>query len=482
MKKRMILCLLAGLLVTSTVSCGGDTTETQPTVPSDQTETSAVETESTISLGIPEEDNEGRDFHILVPTEKAYEFATEATGEAVNDAVYNRTLATEEHFNIKFSYQTESGDWNVRDTYNNFISNAVIAGDSTYDLATGFIVCTLPIFTSGNFIDLSTLSALDLDNPWWMANQYENLNIKGKQFCCFGDANLSVYKDCAVVYFNKQVLENFGLEDPYALVRDNEWTMDKFLSMSEMAVMDLNGDGKIDPKVDAVGAYIQHVPLRAFSTATDVRMFTQDEDGNYTATGINDRMLKVHEWVQLFGKREDLYKEGGGVDHQAFAELLASDRALFYLSYLYVLEGELMRNMESDFGIVPYPKFDSEQEMYKTQIGTSSNVNFLPLTCSNASLTCRVLETLAYHSMLDVVPTYYTIALESKYTRDNDVQEMLQIIRDGMTMNFDFAFSTCLSPMPNSALQDAQDNLASFLAKHEKNWNTQIEKLCENLD
>lgn len=482
MKKRMILCLLAGLLVTSMVSCGGDTTETQSATPSEQTETSAVETESTISLGIPEEDNEGRDFHILVPTEKAYEFAIEATGEAVNDAVYNRTLATEEHFNIKFSYQTESGDWEVRNTYNNFISNAVIAGDSTYDLATGYIVCTLPIFTSGNFLDLSTLSALNLDNLWWMANQYENLNIKGKQFCCFGDANLSVYKDCAVVYFNKQVLENFGLEDPYTLVRDNEWTMEKFLSMSEMAVMDLNGDGKIDPKVDAVGAYIQHVPLRAFSTATDVRMFTQDENGDYTVTGLNDRMLKVHEWVQLFGKRDDLYKEGGGVDHQAFAEMLASDRSLFYLSYLYVLEGDIMRNMDSDFGIVPYPKFDSEQELYKTQIGTSSNVNFLPLTCSDSDLTCRVLETLAYHSMLDVVPTYYTIALESKYTRDDDVREMLQIIRDGMTMNFDFAFSTCLSPMPNSALQDAGDNLSSYLAKNEKNWNTQIAKLCENLD
>lgn len=480
MKKRMILCLLACLLTTSMVSCGGGTAETKSVSTETQSESLAAETESTITLGIPEEDYGGRDFHILVPIEKAYEFAEEATGEVVNDAIFNRSVATEEHFNITFSYQQESGDWDVRNTYNNFISNAVISGDATYDLTTGYIVCTLPIFVSGNFIDLTTLSSLNLDNPWWMANQYDNLNIKGKQFCCFGDANLSVYKDCAVVYFNKQVLNNFGLEDPYELVHDNEWTMEKFLSMSEMAVVDLNGDGKIDPKVDALGAYLQHVPLRAIQTATDVRMFTQDEDGNYHTTGLNDRMLKVHEWIQLFDKRDDLYKEGGAVDFQTFAELLTSDRALFHLSYLYVLEGELMRNMESDFGIVPYPKFDSEQEMYKTQIGTSSNVNFLPLTCSDPDLTCRVLETLAYHSMLDVIPTYYTIALESKYTRDSDVQEMLQIIRDGMTMNFDFAFSTCLSPMPNTALLDA--NLSSYLAKNEGSWNTQIEKLCENLD
>lgn len=479
MKKRMILCLLACLLLAT--SCGDTTAETETTSTENHAETT-MDTESTYDLGIPEEDNAGRDFHILVPTEKAYEFAEEATGEVVNDAIYERSLATMEHFNIAFSYQQESGDWEVRNTYNNFISNAVIAGDSTYDLTTGYIVCTLPIFVSGNFIDLTTMTDLHLDNPWWMANQYDNLNIKGKQFCCFGDANLSVYKDCAVVYFNKQVLSNFGLEDPYTLVRENEWTMEKFLSMSETAVVDLNGDGKIDPKVDAVGAYLQHVPLRAIQTATDTRMFTIDENGDYHVTDLNDKMLQVHEWIQLFGKRDDLYKEGNAVDFQAFAEMFASDRALFQLSYLYVLEGDIMRNMESDFGLVPYPKYDSEQELYKTQIGTSSNVNFLPLTCADPDLTCRVLETLAYHSMLDVVPTYYTVALESKYTRDNDVQEMLQIIREGMTMNFDFAFSTCLSPMPNTALLDAGDNLSSYLAKNRDSWNTQIEKLCENLD
>lgn len=177
MKKRMILCLLAGLLVAT--SCGNTTAETETTSTENHAETT-VDTESTYDLGIPEEDNNGRDFHILVPTEKAYEFAEEATGEVVNDAIYERSLATMEHFNIVFSYQQESGDWEVRNTYNNFISNAVIAGDSTYDLTTGYIVCTLPIFVSGNFIDLTTMTDLHLDNPWWMANQYDNLNIKGK--------------------------------------------------------------------------------------------------------------------------------------------------------------------------------------------------------------------------------------------------------------------------------------------------------------
>ena len=63
------------------------------------------ETATEVALNIPKEDNGGRTFQMLVPTEKAYEFVEESTGETVNDAVYNRSLITEEHFNIKFQYQ-----------------------------------------------------------------------------------------------------------------------------------------------------------------------------------------------------------------------------------------------------------------------------------------------------------------------------------------------------------------------------------------
>ena len=112
-----------------------------------------------------------------------------------------------------------------------------------------------------------------------------------------------------------------------------------------------------------------------------------------------------------------------------------------------------------------------------------SGINFLPITCSDPDLSCRVMETLAYHSMLNVVPTYYTVALENKYTRDEDVPEMLALIREGMTMNFDFAFSTTQHMGgTNVVFMDANGNLASHLASKEKQWNTGIEKLIAGLE
>ena len=482
----LLLALLTAVLPLAACSEGGTQPETAgnapaEAVPSASPEETPVEPEETvIPLGIPAEDNGGRDFHMLVPTEKAYEFVTESTGEVVNDAILARSQKTEELFGISFSYQYELGGWDTRDSYNNFIKNAVLAGDSAYDVTTGYVVCTLPIYLQGSLINLMTLDDLHLENPWWMNSQYENLNVSGQLFCAFGDANLSVYKDCSVIYFNKQVLTDYQLEDPYSLVREGTWTMEKMLSMSETVLTDLNGDTKIDPETDRIGLYGQGVPIRAFQTSLDVEMIGTDEEGNRYVTGLTERMLQAYEWVNSFRHRDDLYGEFAAVDFYQFCHILAENRSLFHNSYIYIIEGDVMRNMEADFGIVPYPKFDVNQPQYRTQIGTSSNIVFLPKTASDPNLSCRVLEALNYYSMLDVIPTYYTVALENKYTRDKDVPEMLALIRDGMTMDFAFAYSTCFnSGWPNTVLVEADIDLASRMKGLEKMWKKDLERLSK---
>ncbi len=486
MRKYFTLLLALWMAAVSCSACGGKEASIQKTDtdPSAQIADTTQDTEETgLQLNIPTEDHGGQDFHILVPTEKAYEFVTESTGEVVNDVVFQRSQKTEEHFGIRFSYQYEFGNWETRDSYNNFIKNAVLSGDSTYDVATGFVVCTLPIYMQGSLLNLMTLEDLHLDNPWWMNDQYENLNVNGQLFCAFGDANLSVYKDCSVVYFNKKVLTDFKLEDPYALVREGTWTKEKMLTMAEAVMTDLDGDTKITPTTDRIGVYGQGVPIRAFQTAFDVEIITTDENGNRIVSELTDRIAQTHEWITGFMKKPYMYGEFGPVDFYQFCGIFADNRSLFHVSFIYVLEGELMRNMDADFGIVPYPKFDEAQTQYRTQIGTSSNIVFMPKTAADPNLSCRVLEVLNYYSMLDVIPVYYTVALENKYTRDNDVPEMLALIREGMIMDFSFAYSTCFNNgFPNTILTENDINIASRMKSVEKTWTKDLEQLTKISD
>ena len=83
MNKRIFSLFLAALLTMSIISCGASQNEDDTPSPPDnisslETE-AAVETETENPLNIPKEDNNGRNFLILVPTEKAYEFVSKRT-------------------------------------------------------------------------------------------------------------------------------------------------------------------------------------------------------------------------------------------------------------------------------------------------------------------------------------------------------------------------------------------------------------------
>ena len=141
-----------------------------------------------------------------------------------------------------------------------------------------------------------------------------------------------------------------------------------------------------------------------------------------------------------------------------------------------------MRNMTSDFGILPYPKADNTQEKYHTQIGTSTSTFFVPITAKDRDMTAMVCEALSYYSMKDVTPNYYEVALKEKYTRDEDVKSILEIVRDGAQMDFTFAYSTLFEPFTNCLTEfraSPDVNITTYYAKNQSSWQTTLEKITE---
>ncbi|MBE6613043.1 MAG: extracellular solute-binding protein [Ruminococcaceae bacterium] len=475
MTKRTITLLLVLAMAASMAACGGSAS-------SDTTAPDTTPAPETSSLGFEKEDNGGREFKILVPTKMEIEYPMESNGEVVNDAIFDRNRKVEEYFNIDMVYQYEPGEWDDRDNYNNFFISSVMAGDSAYDMVTGYISCVTPAYLHDVFADLNAYDDLDLTNPWWIQELSEELSINNKLFVALGDANLSLYKNTVVTYFNKKVLGDYNLEDPYQLVRDGKWTMDKLFEMAEVVTADLDGDTFINYKKDRIGCYLQDVPLRFSGTALDVNLFKVGDDGKiFRDVSAVERLVEAYQFTRLFYDVDYLHNDEGYVDFMEFVSGLTEDRALFHISYLYVTESDLVRNMESDFGIVPYPKL-YEQDSHITPISTSTNALYIPKTAKDIPLTCRVLEAMGYFSMTDVVPTYYEIALRDKYTRDTEVQEMLELIRDTMRLPFDACYGTTIqlqsgASNPSALLSWAKKEMASFYESKTAAWDSVIDKM-----
>ncbi len=450
--KKQIFCALLVALLVSLTACGG--AETTETTGGDAENPGAVETpvaETELSLAFGSEDNGGIDFTVLTTVHAEYEYVVEElSGEVVNDAVFGRNQAVEELLGLKLNFVVEPGHWADKDTFNGLIKNSVMAGDSAYDLVNGVTVCVIPVAADGLFLNAADLSYVDFDNPWWVQGMMDNLAIGGKLFGFIGDASLSLYKDLSVMYFNKDMLNNYSLEDPYAMVKEGTWTIDKLFGMVEIISSDLDGDGKMNKDTDQFGYIGHYVPQRAFQTATEMKIFEFDADGNPSVATLAERDVGVYDKLNGWLMNRNLIYAVDVGDHKELSVIFENGRALFMLDFLY--DTEYLRDMNDDFGIVPMPKADEEQQNYHTQIGTSTSMFFVPKTTASPDLTSKVCESLSYYSSKNVVPAYYEVALKDKYTRDEVVQEMLEIIRQSARWTSPLPIPPLLwiSPIPSS--------------------------------
>ena len=88
------------------------------------------------------------------------------------------------------------------------------------------------------------------------------------------------------------------------------------------------------------------------------------------------------------------------------------------------------------------------------------------------------MECLSYFGYTHVSPKYYEVALKEKYARDQEIHEMLDIIRDGATLDFLFMYGTSLGSAPNTLFRSYSDKpVASQFASIGKTFAKSLEKI-----
>ena len=96
-------------------------------------------------------------------------------------------------------------------------------------------------------------------------------------------------------------------------------------------------------------------------------------------------------------------------------------------------------------------------------------------------MTGYLLEILNYRSYHDVLPAYYDVCLKTKYSRDEESSEMLDLIFSSRVI--DIGDSTlCNVIRDNFIFQMMQSNsrdLSSMVAKNEKNIQSNLSKLIQ---
>ena len=90
-----------------------------------------------------------------------------------------------------------------------------------------------------------------------------------------------------------------------------------------------------------------------------------------------------------------------------------------------------------------------------------------------------VAENLAAYSYKTVVPAFYDVALKTKYARDVESSDMIDIIREGATFNFGTVNSIhCANcgHIYRNLVQGSNPNIASYVASNTKIMKKSLER------
>lgn len=234
MKQKWLCSIFAAFLLLSAVSCGNDGSaeNTQKTSDTDTAAQTESETETSPIDTLESADYDGYEFRILSMdfTWQAYDYcvAEEITGEAVNDAIYNRTTAVADTLNVKFTEQ-RVGDGAACPE----VRKTASASEDAYDLAFMNVGQSNALATEVLLLDLNTVKTIDLTKPWWVKSYNDYFSLNGKTYAAFGDLDLNYLGSYFVVAFTTDLVSQYNLEDPYALYENGTWTLDKMHAMMQ---------------------------------------------------------------------------------------------------------------------------------------------------------------------------------------------------------------------------------------------------------
>lgn len=478
-----ILALLLGFLGTS-CSEGTAADETGGMTNADAVSeggTADTETGEEKPDSLPELDYGGRTIVIHSRGDSVAEIYTDGmTGSVVNDIVFERNTLVEDRLNIRIEVFEAEG-WQKYDQAITSLAASIYANDSAFDLVAGWSARIPSLSMLGCLYDLAGLDYLELDSPWWNQTCRTELQLGNHVYFLTGDASMSFLSAMSVYAVNHKVAQDNGIENLYDVVREHRWTVDYVNGLTRNIYRDLNGDGQIGSE-DAFGLTTSSVNdadgyLQGFHATMSVR----GEDGYPQFSPDLEYLGSIAEKVYelTWGNPGCLTDTGDMTDLDCFKE----DRALLAVTRIGDVTGRFA-DMESDYGVLPYPLFDESQNSYGTRLQDGVSLWCVPIDVRDADMSAAVLEAFGSQSFRTVTPEYFDVVLKNRYSRDVETAQMMDLVKDSVWITFDSLYNESIGypwHYLRYMMMSKTKNFSSFWAACENVYRANYEKTIGQL-
>ena len=354
-------------------------------------------------------------------------------GDVVGDAVYTRN----ETLRKKYNFIVEAGL--VTNTYTE-AQTLYDAQDDVYDLV---IYQPSKVFnhaSSGYLLDLYSIDYLDFDHPTWSADVNRELTVGGKLFASTNQFLLQDKKRTYIMFYNREMSRQNGFGNLEDHVDNNTWTLEKMEEVTRALSFDIDGGGgghygdNFGLATEGPSSFWAMISGAGFTLGTN--------DGEtITLTGATNEMNSIIDAAGKiwFDKNVTTMPEDfTPMDYYSSIRIFCEGRSLFMLSFPsdfdQTVTGGLNDSCKFEFGVMPFPKYDSEQERYYNAMNVqNASIFAIPYTVADPAQVGFYLEAISEES----VDTSYPAFIESKCMIQDSYDEltarMLSLSFDSMT-------------------------------------------------
>ena len=488
--RRLLSFLLVCLMLLSAVACaqteGGDTTtadNAETKLPSGENSEEVTESpydeEGYLKDDLPESLDFGNAEICVLHWNDAYfeEFSSPGeNGEVVNDALYSRNCRVEDRLNIRFKFVGTAGDTYNEAPFAQKLSASIESGDREYDLVGAYSYTAGLCASRSLYYDLNEVDYLDFDKPWWPDLLIEQATINNRLYFISGDISANAIYMMYVTFFNKEILTDMKLEDPYELVESNEWTLDKMFEMCSGIYSDLNTNGVKD-EGDRIGLYTYTLHLDSFLWGSNIFIIDSlGEKFEFSEDILGEKTVNLQTKLKNF-----LYNSDDGFNttqkdnnHEYFAQGLSlfwNDRCHRAIDFT---------EAGREFGILPIAKYNADQTDYISIMSNPFSLYSMPSDVVDPDMAGAVLECMASESYRLVTPALYERSFKMRYSQDSVSAKMFDIVKGGVVFDMARIFSNTISAY--KSWQKAivgNTSWATTVKTETRTWNSQLESVLK---
>lgn len=495
---KLICAALAALMCLSAfAACSQPAVQPGTDAPSTEQNGTATESDTEAepeeTYYVPELKYNDETFTVLCPGKGDAEWeckdfwAETDSDDPVVSAVFSRMSLIEDKFGVKI----ELVDNVTRGSIGSLVKKDITSGDKEYDLVMQVMSNAYSLAQSGYLMNLAQVPHIDLKSDVWDQSYLSQSSIGNINYFATGEITTMDNDATWVMMFNKKLAANLDL-DIYSLVKNGEWTFDKLLELAKDFYEDLNNDAKADEQ-DKFGIATTIDFIQGLFYAADGRIIKKDNDdipyldfNNERNSSVIDKIIDIYYAKNRVTFDCHDFKHVNPAAHLIAQQMFEEDRALFYSE---VMQCAIrLREMETDYGIIPCPKYDKNQKEYTTH--SVAGVTLCAMITSNMSGDSKKLEragmitqALAVEGKKILTPAYYEKSLKTKGARDAESYDMLPIIFANRACDIGYmaeenTVSSLYTAMRNM-VKKGNNEVASVTQKNSKKINKAIDKLVE---